>query len=436
MNILSNDRSNRLAEYIKKPLLFTELRNSTCCAEGEFSGICFHERELTQYMYCCDNIVYVDSNWGHHVLPGYNGLAKPKKTNRGRKKKQKVKKERKTQGDGTNFNSCIQITVLGKVERQKPPRPDKHSFRSVSISNTHEQFYKEYKFKVFRTGTFQVPGVLTEDMSDMMPSLGHLCEYLGKFFYDVPDVLNVFSVMRNYMFNLITGKIDIRRLHLYCNRRFIHLTNVNMKDIESFLVRPVFTDLSDQPIDIGWLNYIDSNIDSDYHINTVELINFITESTGNKNIYVNLDNLITWIHDLKLETEYRKFIDFANVMINCGTIFTEKMAARTLRIFLSKKIMELNKRITKHPDNDMSDIKYDQDKYPGFLIYVKTPIPCNLNKRTTVKIFPSGKINIDGANDIAEATFIYWWLNDLLLSDRRLVYNDGDMCDSSDDLSY
>ncbi len=436
MNILSDDRVNRLKIYTQEPLLFTELRNSTCCAEGEFTGICFHERELTQCMYCCDNIVYVDSNWGHHVLFEYSGLAKPKKTNRGRKKKPKIKKDRKTQGDGTNFNSCIQITVLGKVERTKPPRPDKHSYRATSIDNNMEQFYKEYKFKVFRTGTFQVPGVLTEDMSDMLPALDSLRIYLGKFFYEEPTVLNVFSVMRNYMFNLKSGKIDIRRLHIYCNRKFTHLTNINMKDIEAFLIRPVFMDLNDQPIDIGWLDYIDSNTSSDLRINSIELINFITESSGNKNIYVNLDNLITWINDLHLEVEYKKFIQFAGIMINCGKIFTEKMAIRTLRIMLSKKMLDLTKLIIKHPDNDMSDIKYDQDKYPGFLIYIKTPITTNLNKRTTVKLFPSGKINIDGANDINEATFIYWWLNNLLSSDRHLVYNDGDMCDSSDDLEY
>ncbi len=204
-----------------------------------------------------------------------------------------------------------------------------------------------------------------------------------------------------------------------------------MKDVEAFLIRPVFSGTGDHPMDIGWLNYIESNPALDMNVNISELVNFITESSGNKNIYVNLDNFIDWVNELCLETEYIEFMKFANVMIDHG--LTEKMAAHVLRIFLAKKISKLYRLVVKHPDNDMSDIKYDQDKYPGFLIYVKTPTTENMNKRTTVKIFPSGKINIDGANDIHEATFIYWWLNDLLSGDRHLVYNDGDMCDSSDE---
>jgi len=51
-------------------------------------------------------------------------------------------------------------------------------------------------------------------------------------------------------------------------------------------------------------------------------------------------------------------------------------------------------------------IKYSNERYVGCLIKFKTPIPSNEKKLTTVKIFSSGKINLDGCNSKEEAAII------------------------------
>ena len=51
---------------------------------------------------------------------------------------------------------------------------------------------------------------------------------------------------------------------------------------------------------------------------------------------------------------------------------------------------------------ELSLIKFFPERYTGIILKFKTPIPDNDNKLTTVKIFSSGKINIDGGNSIEE----------------------------------
>jgi hypothetical protein len=90
---------------------------------------------------------------------------------------------------------------------------------------------------------------------------------------------------------------------------------------------------------------------------------------------------------------------------------------------LAKYTEELSVYLTKSKDNLLSHIKYDPEKYPGFLIKVKTPNAVDLDKKTTIKIFPSGKINIDGANSREEAEFIYYWLNSIFFENPDLIYS-------------
>ena len=67
---------------------------------------------------------------------------------------------------------------------------------------------------------------------------------------------------------------------------------------------------------------------------------------------------------------------------------------------------------SKSPDVDnVIEVRYNPERYPGLTIKLLTPIPTNSNKRTTIKIFKSGKINIDGATSPECAEKYYYWLN-------------------------
>lgn len=71
---------------------------------------------------------------------------------------------------------------------------------------------------------------------------------------------------------------------------------------------------------------------------------------------------------------------------------------------------------TKHPSvKSICQIKYNSERYPGLIVKFSTPIPSNSDKTTTIKMFQSGKVNIDGAISEYQALHYYNLLNDFYL---------------------
>lgn len=139
---------------IKDKLMLTPFIHSVSSLQGKFKGLFLSEEDAEMFQ-PEGNIVGIASNFGENWADGYcDSKENIKKSNRGRKKKQKIKKKRKRKGNGKHLNS--QITFHCKS----------HFIRN-----------KIYKFKCFRTETFNVPGVLNEDFSDVYPSLTDLLNY-------------------------------------------------------------------------------------------------------------------------------------------------------------------------------------------------------------------------------------------------------------------
>ncbi len=59
----------------------------------------------------------------------------------------------------------------------------------------------------------------------------------------------------------------------------------------------------------------------------------------------------------------------------------------------------------------ISEISLNSERYPGLLIKFLRSIPGKDNKKITIKILSSGKINIDGATSELEVYEIYYWLH-------------------------
>lgn len=138
---------------------------STITVGGKFTNVTLNEKLDINKFYTTDSIVKIGSNFGEHISPTYVEPVKPLKTSkRGRKKKEKKPKTR-IQGSGKYFNS--QITFIVK---------------SPTINT------KFYKFKIFRTGVFQVPGILNAEMKDIYQPISILKDYF-KTIYNV-DVTN------------------------------------------------------------------------------------------------------------------------------------------------------------------------------------------------------------------------------------------------------
>ncbi len=113
-----------------------------------------------------------------YVLPC---LIEKKKSNRGRKKMKKKVKKRKDQGSGKSFNSGAQLITKGTLEEY----PDKY-----------------YKPKVYRNGSFTIPGGKKEDLSDVIEPLKRVAE-----FFSTPDkivtLIEKHINMQNHKCNVI-----------------------------------------------------------------------------------------------------------------------------------------------------------------------------------------------------------------------------------------
>lgn len=151
------------------------INSSTITVGGRFTNIVLNEKTDIGNFKPDGTIVLIGSNFGESVLEGFKMPEKKvKTTKRGRKPKPKEPKKR-VQGSGKYFNSQITFIVRSTVTATKL-----------------------YKFKVFRNGKFQVPGVLTKDLSDIDIPLTTLRDYFRTCFakQDIEVVQKVVQ-MRN-----------------------------------------------------------------------------------------------------------------------------------------------------------------------------------------------------------------------------------------------
>ena len=81
----------------------------------------------------------------------------------------------------------------------------------------------------------------------------------------------------------------------------------------------------------------------------------------------------------------------------------------------------------KDSDNLTNSVQYDNDAYQGLIITLNTPNSIKPDKKTKLKLFSSGKINIDGANSFDEAVYIYRWLNYMFFTNwSKFIRNPND----------
>lgn len=156
--------------------IFNPLVASTLTIGGDLQGVTLHEeRDRGKFPpSAAHNIIHVGSNFEDVWLEGHGPPPPPdpSKPKRGRKPKPRETK-RVIHGTGKYFASQITFTVLSRVKTDKV-----------------------YKFKVFRTGTFQIPGVLDANMSDLKEPLENLRLYFERYFPTV-TIAGCYPQMRN-----------------------------------------------------------------------------------------------------------------------------------------------------------------------------------------------------------------------------------------------
>ena len=252
----------------------TKLSPSTLTVQGKLSNTQFEEVDDMLYgIHARGRINKIICNYGWISNPNYKEEEKKKKTsNRGRKKKEKKHKANKhRRGNGNCFSSQCSVYVQSDVSTTK-----------------------QYKIKVFKTGTFEVPGGLEPSMRDVRSAMKPIEEELTEFFQEKVEVIEMYSLMRNYKFRLIDESKKLRLKSMYTLLRKIK---------------------SDQEL---------------YGVDERDLL---------------------------------------------------------------------------------SEVKYVVERYQGLIIKFRTPIPGKPQKKTTIKFFTSGKINIDGAISEESAEYYYNWVD-------------------------
>jgi len=211
IEIVEFDRSNNILnaeirEEFKQEVIFEETDiftspvSTTNTMEGFISNVRFHERDLIEELMVSEDIVICRCNYGIIKYPGYTEPAKIRKTNRGRKKKPKNKKIRKKQGSGEDFNSQVTFIVRSGINKEQDGEP-------TGPEGIIEIPYgtKVYKFKIFRTGKLQLPGVHQHLIEDVIEGARKIVEVLN--FHLHPgelnpalraDIINMNPVMKNY----------------------------------------------------------------------------------------------------------------------------------------------------------------------------------------------------------------------------------------------
>lgn len=149
------------------------IKPSTITVGGYLTNVALHEKNDIDKFEARAPIMLIGSNYGEHFAAEYQPpVVKEKTSKRGRKPKPKEPKKR-IQGSGKYFNSQITFQIQSAAAK------------------------KCYKFKVFRNGQFQVPGVLTKDQSDISKPIKALTSYLSEVFDKTVGVRDQVVQMRN-----------------------------------------------------------------------------------------------------------------------------------------------------------------------------------------------------------------------------------------------
>ncbi len=175
--------------------IFTRPISTTNTMEGFISNVSFHEQELIFELIPDEEIVAYRCNYGKIKFDGYTELIKQRRTNRGRKKVERKKKPRKKQGTGDDFNS--QVTFVARSSYVEP-------CDGIIPFGT-----KVYKFKVFRTGKIQLPGVHQDHIEDVIVCAKRIVKVLNFHLHAgeqqltrMSSIINMNPVMKNYKFTV------------------------------------------------------------------------------------------------------------------------------------------------------------------------------------------------------------------------------------------
>jgi hypothetical protein len=131
-----------------------------------------------------------------------------------------------------------------------------------------------------------------------------------------------------------------------------------------------------------------------------------------KNIKIDAEKNIEIVYIKSIMRNYKFNIHEENLFIDLY---------KFQNILLDYKNVQIDTDIYKLYNLELNLIKFFPERYTGIILKFKTPIEDNVNKLTTVKIFSSGKINIDGSNSLIESNKIKNIIESLIEKNKEII---------------
>ena len=151
--------------------------------------------------------------------------------------------------------------------------------------------------------------------------------------------------------------------------------------------------------------FMDDSIEIEYFISVMR--NYICRIENN-NLLIRLNDLETLLKGLKEMENTEPIIELVDLLhtkynLLCGNIIKDYIGQKNNTI-------------------GIAEMQNNCERYSGLIIKFYRPVPWRMDKRTTIKVLRSGKINIDGGNSIEESYELYHWLESMFLEMMGLTF--------------
>ena len=165
--------------------------------------------------------------------------------------------------------------------------------------------------------------------------------------------------------------------------------------------------------------FMDDTIDAQYFISVMR--NYICR-LSNINMLIRLNELEILFKNQKDLDDTNPMYDFIDEYINTKDLTIH--CKDILKEYIGKKNNSIG----------IAEVQNNCERYFGLILKFYRPVSWKMNKRTTIKILRSGKINIDGGNSVEEAYELYHWLENIFIDyQSSIIFNNNAEVQASSD---
>ena len=382
---------------LKKPLKpISELKVFSSTFAGGFSNLHSRFEQLGDKLVLEGSLIAINSNFTHRCQPGFEMYLKPViKLN---KKKEEFTKKRQGQGDGTCFNSSIEMII----SLDDNPTPSDQ---------------KIYKVKLFpTTGNVQIPGVFEQDLSDGLAVLEKTAFILNK------------NKIGDKETGELIGKETDELIDELISKETDELIGKETDELIDELIGKETDELIGKETDELIGNLIDNKdlIDEliDNLIDNKDLIDELIKYDTFVNVEKHLQIKIKSYYPIMINYKFRINRSNERLLINLKSLSKYFQILEEFQICELSQINETHIKRFEQWDLILPPYTIRETKPPSSDIKVSFKFNININNSTKSKhprinFFQEGKINILGVNSIENAKNIYNFFNKLFSSEKN-----------------